>query len=157
MIPLTIADLLETTNRVLQGSKLILVEGLTGSGKSIMAHFIARQLLYNGVSAVWVHEGKEPHPILIEVDSSIERHMAVMQENWIAYVDKVGSAADVNVLDACFFNNLLNFIVTLNIKIIFPAVFFLLFATNILFIRLKAKSTIKIKKSYCMIIPDTVV
>ena len=42
-------------------SKLIIVEGLTGSGKSIMAHFNARQLQYNGIPVNWVHEEAEPH------------------------------------------------------------------------------------------------
>ena len=50
------------------GSKLILVEGLTGSGKSIMAHMIARQLRHNGISATWIHEGELPHPLGIEDD-----------------------------------------------------------------------------------------
>ena len=62
------------------GSKLIIVEGLTGSGKSIMAHFIARQLEYNGIPASWVHEGEEPHPILMDVESSIESFMAEMRK-----------------------------------------------------------------------------
>ena len=50
------------------GSKLIIVEGLTGSGKSIMAHFIARQLQYNRIPASWVHEGEETHPILMDIE-----------------------------------------------------------------------------------------
>jgi len=62
------------------GSKLIIVEGLTGSGKSIMAHFIARQLQYNGIAASWVHEGEEPHPILMDVESSIEDPKVSHQE-----------------------------------------------------------------------------
>lgn len=88
-------------------SKLILVEGLTGSGKSIMAHFIARQLQYNGIPASWVHEGEEPHPILSELDTSVDSFLAETRANWVAYFDQVGSSAEIRVLEACFFNNLL--------------------------------------------------
>jgi thymidylate kinase len=87
------------------GSKLIVVEGLTGSGKSIMAHFIARQLQYNGIPASWVHEGDEPHPILIDVKSGIEAYMAEAQARWAAYVDRVGSSDEVKVVEGCYFNN----------------------------------------------------
>jgi len=88
-----------------------MVEGLTGSGKSIMAHFIARQLQYNGIPASWVHEGEEPHPILMDVESSIEGYMAEMRERWAAYVDQVELSDEVRVVEACFFNNLIESLV----------------------------------------------
>jgi thymidylate kinase len=97
------------------GSKLIIVEGLTGSGKSIMAHFIARQLQYNGIPASWVHEGEEPHPVLMDVESSIEDHMAEMRERWAAYVDQVGLSDKVMVVEACFFNNLIESLLAHNV------------------------------------------
>jgi thymidylate kinase len=97
------------------GSKLIIVEGLTGSGKSIMAHFIARQLQYNGIPASWVHEGEEPHPILIDVESNIEDYMAEMRERWAAYVDQVGLSDRVIVVEACFFNNLIDSLLAHNV------------------------------------------
>lgn len=92
------------------GSRLIIVEGLTGSGKSIMAHFIARQLRYNGIRANWVHEGEEPHPILMDVESSIEDYMAEMRKRWAAYVDRVRKSDEVSVVEACFFNNFIEFL-----------------------------------------------
>jgi len=98
------------------GSKLIIVEGLTGSGKSIMAHFIARQLQYHGISASWVHEGEVPHPIFSDLDSSIERYMAEMRENWVAFVDQIESGDEVRVVEACFFNNFLETLLAHNIE-----------------------------------------
>jgi thymidylate kinase len=99
------------------GSKLIIVEGLTGSGKSIMAHFIARQLQYNGIPASWVHEGEEPHPILIDVESSIEAYMADARQRWAAYVGKVGSSEEVRVVEACYFNCLIEFLLAYNVDV----------------------------------------
>ena len=98
------------------GSKLIIVEGLTGSGKSIMAHFIARQLQYHGISASWVHEGEVPHPIFTDLDGSIERYMTQMRENWVAFVDQIESADEVRVVEACFFNNFLETLLAHNIE-----------------------------------------
>ncbi len=97
------------------GSKLIIVEGLTGSGKSIMAYFIARQLDYNGIPASWVHEGKDPHPILLDVESSIEHYMADMLERWTAYVEQVRSSDKVWVVEASFFNNLIETLLAYNV------------------------------------------
>jgi len=89
------------------GSKLIIVEGLTGSGKSIMAHFIARQLGYNHIPAFWVHEGEDPHPVLVDLQSSVEDYMEVMLNRWAEYVDRLRSSDEVCVMEACFFNNLI--------------------------------------------------
>jgi hypothetical protein len=44
--------------------KLVLVEGLPGSGKSTTAQFLARQLRLAGHPASWHHEGETPHPVL---------------------------------------------------------------------------------------------
>jgi thymidylate kinase len=98
------------------GSKLIIVEGLTGSGKSIMAHFIARQHQYNGISAQWVHEGEVPHPIFGDLDISIEKYMAEMRANWVAYVNQIGNNEEVHVVEACFFNNLLETLLAHNVE-----------------------------------------
>jgi thymidylate kinase len=97
-------------------SNLIIVEGLTGSGKSTMAHFIARQLEYNGIAASWLHEGEMSHPILIDVDTSIESYMAEIRVNWAAFVDQVGASTEVCVVEACFFNNLLETLMAYNVE-----------------------------------------
>jgi thymidylate kinase len=96
-------------------NKFILVEGLTGSGKSTMAHFIARQLQYNGISAHWVHEGEVPHPILIDLDNNIEKYMVEIRASWVAYMNRVGSSTEVHVVEACFFNNLIETIMAHNV------------------------------------------
>ncbi len=98
------------------GSKLIIVEGLTGSGKSTMAHFLARQLNYNGIAASWLHEGEISHPILVDMDSGIESYMAKIRVNWVAFVDQVESTARVCVVEACFFNNLLEMLLAHNVE-----------------------------------------
>ncbi len=98
------------------GSQLIIVEGLTGAGKSTMAHFIARQLQYNGVLASWVHEGAVPHPFLIDLATSIERYVAEIRSNWVGYVDQIEASPEVQVIEASFFNNLLETLLAHQLK-----------------------------------------
>ena len=87
--------------------RLILVEGLTGSGKSTTAHFIARQLQANRIPARWIHEGELAHPVLIDVDTTIEQYMADIRERWTAFVQQTAQSREVVVVEASFFNNLI--------------------------------------------------
>jgi thymidylate kinase len=98
-----------------QRHELIIVEGLTGSGKSILAHFIARQLQGNGVKAVWVHEGESPHPVSLDVESSIEGYMEDMLDRWTAFGDQIEASQAVTVVEACFFNNLIESLLAHNV------------------------------------------
>lgn len=44
-------------------TNLILIDGISGSGKSTMAHFIARQMEKNGIQVCWYHEEETGHPL----------------------------------------------------------------------------------------------
>lgn len=48
----------------MQNTKLLLLEGLPGTGKSTNAYFLYRQLPLNGKPARWFHEVARPHPVL---------------------------------------------------------------------------------------------
>lgn len=88
-------------------NKLIIVEGLTGLGKSTLAHFIARQLQYHKIKATWVHEGELGHPLSTDVDSSsIDLFMKVALTKWQRFVSLNESSGEIIILEACFFNNL---------------------------------------------------
>lgn len=96
-------------------NRLIIVEGLTGSGKSTMAHFIARQLQHNGIDADWVHEGEFHHPIFIDVESNIEEYMEAMVGKWRAFAERIESSYKVTVVEACFFNNVIESLLVHNV------------------------------------------
>jgi hypothetical protein len=88
-------------------SKLILVEGLTGSGKSILAHFLARQLRSQGISATWIHEAEIPHPILLDDDQDINEFMPRVLARWQQFLQRLDASNQISVVEACFFNNLI--------------------------------------------------
>jgi len=45
-------------------TKLILIDGMTGSGKSTTAHFLARQMEKNNIKVKWFHEEENNHPLV---------------------------------------------------------------------------------------------
>jgi len=45
-------------------TKLILIDGMTGSGKSTTAHFLARQMAKNNINVRWFHEEENNHPLV---------------------------------------------------------------------------------------------
>ncbi len=97
-------------------NKLIIVEGLTGLGKSTLAHFIARQLQYQQIKAAWVHEGELGHPLSIEVDpSSIDLFMKTALIRWRDLVSQIESSGETLILEASFFNNLLETLFSHNV------------------------------------------
>jgi len=88
-------------------NQLILVEGLTGLGKSTLAHFVARQFQNNGIEASWIHEGEEPHPVSLDVDTDIVTFMSKSLEKWDAFVAQILETSATTVVEASFFNNLI--------------------------------------------------
>lgn len=44
-------------------SKLILIDGITGSGKSTTTQFLASQLKENDIKVKWYHETQTIHPL----------------------------------------------------------------------------------------------
>jgi len=46
-------------------TKLILLEGLPGTGKSTNSSFLLAQLLRNGIEVKYIHEVAAPHPTIV--------------------------------------------------------------------------------------------
>ena len=88
-------------------NQLIIVEGLTGLGKSTLAHFLARQFEYNGIDACWIHEGEDPHPVDVDVGDDIETFMDQSLQKWGGFVDQIRESGRITIIEASFFNNLI--------------------------------------------------
>lgn len=86
--------------------KLVIVEGIPGSGKSTTARFIALQYERNGFETELYHESTSPHPMILDADSShvtewMERYVA----NWKAFVRDRRDKDVVVVMEAALFQN----------------------------------------------------
>jgi len=99
-------------------TKLILVDGITGSGKSTTAHFIARQLEKNGIKAKWLHEIEKDHPLLeLEKEndeSDFDFNQRILRDypkKWIDFVNKIKYDNYIYIIESYLFQNLLSTLV----------------------------------------------
>ncbi len=100
-----------------QKNKLVIVEGLTGSGKSTMAHFVARQHHKNDIPARWIHEGELSHPVFVDdVEDDLEQFKTEMLQKWQTFVRSIGTSNEVVIIEASFFNNLMDTLFMHNVE-----------------------------------------
>ena len=89
-------------------TKLILVDGLPGSGKSTTAQFIALQLERNSIPARWFYELDNSHPIHafhVWSREGPEKFIETTTENWRSFVAKGKHSENVNILESTLFQS----------------------------------------------------
>jgi len=97
-------------------TKIIFVDGIPGSGKSTIAHFIARQLNKNGIKAKWFIEMERNHPLeeLEKNEDESETDFAYKQLNnypqrWLDFVIKAQDDDCVYIFESYPFQDILDF------------------------------------------------
>jgi hypothetical protein len=86
--------------------KLIIVEGIPGSGKSTTARFIALQLERNGLKAKLFHESTFQHPILIENDiHHPDTWKNTYLENWNHFLEEQMHSDSIFVMESVLFQS----------------------------------------------------
>ncbi len=73
----------------MQNTKLIMFEGVPGTGKTTNAHFLRIQLERNGKTVKWVHEVARPHPTLFF------REACMTYTEWDAFLQTYPDAAEI--------------------------------------------------------------
>ena len=93
----------------MKDTKIILVDGMPGTGKSTVSQFIYLQLKANGQSAYWCHEEQNAHPVCLFYDPKRHRSEAdyidAALSQWICFVDKLANQERIAVLDGAFLQN----------------------------------------------------
>ncbi|MDR3398110.1 MAG: hypothetical protein P4M06_11175 [Pandoraea sp.] len=97
-----------------KGHRLVIVEGIMGSGKSTTSRLIAKHLQETGRAAVPIHERTDPHPVRAtdELEHWFEPWKDVTPEDlanrslarWTAFVQYTQSNAEIPVLDGQLFH-----------------------------------------------------
>lgn len=100
-------------------SKLILIEGIPGSGKSTTAQFLARRLEQRGIPHKWWYEEENGHPVYVFDDTeSMQRIVADLSngnyrrvveqalQRWKSFSSAVQSSDEVILVDSCLFGYL---------------------------------------------------
>ncbi len=85
-------------------TKLVLVEGVSFTGKSTLSEYVASQLRLNGHAAEWVSEGTMWKLYFPRVIAALDQTQSVsdelLWEEWTAFVQTVESAPAIFVVDA---------------------------------------------------------
>ncbi len=88
-------------------SRLILVDGITGSGKSTTAQFICQQLEASGIKAKWYHEEEPGHPLESRFDvehlqgeAEIEGFCEETPELWRRFAEMAQSDDRVHIIES---------------------------------------------------------
>jgi hypothetical protein len=94
--------------------RLVIVEGIMGSGKSTMMRFIARNLRDSGRPALPIHERTEPHPVRATDElahwfepwrDATPQHLAERAlAKWAAFVEATQKDSQVPVMDGQLFH-----------------------------------------------------
>ncbi|MBD3308848.1 hypothetical protein GF339_20750 [candidate division KSB3 bacterium] len=89
-------------------TKLILVDGLPGSGKSTIAQFIALQVEKNGIRARWFYELEQAHPIHafhVWSRQGPAQFIRTITENWQTFVAQRRAMEEVSILESSIFQS----------------------------------------------------
>jgi len=84
-------------------TKLILVEGLPGSGKSTTCQKLYRVLRNSGLAADYYHEFYQPHPIVGADDRNVDDWVTRTLSKWKAFVQLRLEQCSIAILDAAAF------------------------------------------------------
>lgn len=101
-------------------TKLILVDGITGSGKSTISHFIARQMQKNLIKVKWFHEDERKHPLRLygekylrnKEESDIDYSRRIMIDYysiWQNFIKKIKDDDIVYIVESFIFQDILFF------------------------------------------------
>lgn len=90
-------------------SKLILVEGNPGSGKSSTSQLINDQLRRNGITSRWYHEEELPHPVApnkkIDDFSSLEEYFKFALDRWRLFSLAASESDEISIIESRFFQD----------------------------------------------------
>ena len=97
-------------------TKLIFVDGISGSGKSTISHYIARQLNKNGIKAQWYHETDQDNPFSFRPEmKNYQDNKEYMKLYFSLYlkqisdlVKKIKRSNKIIIIDSFLFQDILN-------------------------------------------------
>ena len=84
-------------------TKLILIEGMAGSGKSTAGQKLLDLLLEKEFKAEFYHEFSDKHPVIDYTKSDINSWISETIQRWKELVDNISKEKKIIILDAAFF------------------------------------------------------
>lgn len=98
-------------------TKLIIVTGMSGAGKSTTAQQVAKQYKHNKVPYVWLHEEIRNHPIRDgefsvasrETEEGMDQNVEEMYSRWSKLADEIAASDKVYVMEGCLYQNIIRY------------------------------------------------
>ena len=98
-------------------SKLILISGMSGAGKSTASQQLAKQYERNSIEQLWLHEEIANHPIRegeFEIgdrltEEGMAQNIADMYERWTRLVDEIDKSSRVYIMEGCLYQNIVRY------------------------------------------------
>ena len=98
-----------TQERDTLNTKLILVDGLPGSGKSTTAQFICDQLQRNGLRSRWYYEEEPFYPVALGYRSSAYKSptdfFSASFTKWKSFVSQAMQSDEISIFESWFFQD----------------------------------------------------
>jgi len=98
--------------------KLILIEGLPGSGKSTTAQWLHHSFRESGLASRWFYELSEHHPLSLPSDegkSSVSHLLSVSVDMWKRFIRSEMNEYDAVIIDSGFFQKNIMYMMNVNI------------------------------------------
>lgn len=86
-------------------NRLVLVEGLPGTGKSTTAHLLARRARANGFPATWFYEQVFPHPVPYLELKDLSSFFGARLELWRSLARRLAAGDEILFLESCLFQH----------------------------------------------------
>lgn len=101
-------------------TKLILIEGCPGSGKSSTAQHIGRQLQAGLVPCRWYYEEEQPHPTAVRMGIHDPKGFRAFGREtlrtWRDFVSRAQRSDDVTIIESHLFQDIIDPLVRANVK-----------------------------------------
>lgn len=98
-------------------TSLIIITGISGTGKSTTAIALSNLLTKNGIDHVYLHEECENHPIRedefsygsVKSEADMDVNTRIMLERWENFASSIQTAGKLFVLEACLYENIVRY------------------------------------------------
>ncbi|QVK17683.1 hypothetical protein KHQ81_12660 [Mycoplasmatota bacterium] len=109
----------------MKDSKLIIVTGISGAGKSTTSQKLAYQYEQNGIKHRWLHEEIKAHPIRdkefsiasIDSEEDMDKNVSYMYSLWGKLADDIEKSDDVFIMEGCLYQNIIRYFFNCNYSI----------------------------------------
>ncbi len=103
----------------MRDSKLVMITGMSGTGKSSTSQQLAKQYELNGIACRWIHEEIENHPIRkegefaidrLDTEEGMEKNVTEMLSRWKSLADEIASSNRVYIMEGCFYQSIIRYL-----------------------------------------------